>query len=92
MASSRKNPLDHTVDYASFIKSHFARKQLTLRRYVVQIWSRTTDIGGPETFVVHRVERVYLISDPHPCHQEITRKYIVYYRLTNPGRIGSTET
>ena len=47
-------PDTHTVDYQPFIKSQPTRTQLTLRPYVVQIWSRhPPESGVNENIVVH---------------------------------------
>ena len=46
-----------TVKYGPFIKSQLTRTQLTLRPYVVHIWSRDPPIsGGTETFLVRRAD------------------------------------
>jgi len=45
------------VDYDPFIKRQLASTQLTSGPDVVQIWSRNP---GKKTFVVHRVDRLYL--------------------------------
>ena len=55
----------HTVDYAPLIKSQLTRTQLTLRPYVVQIWSRNTpEYGVNETFAVLRVDRCQQPPNP----------------------------
>jgi hypothetical protein len=79
------------VDYGPFIKSQLARTQLTLRPYVVQIWSRyPPESGGGRSLDSPPSGCVFTrVFAPHPRPRENLRNQTLEGVPTNPRVFGS---